>query len=267
MSIVTLLKLFSCFAVSCSGEAHGSRRERLGRFGPATCAWTYYRSMAAELALALQRCERCAVRDSPVVAVCRGFCGRRVCRRCHEDFDEGTPFCLDCLRTGIWVPGRGLCPPEEFTEAILDQADGAEGTGPDMDCGADVAPEGGGAAADDRDSRAGQWIDYRSGNAGGRGGGRPGPWPTNLPLRDGWMCSVCSTWVCSRPQSTERARWCVRCLGYPAPSGVAEYLVTYPDSKGRVWILLCDYCEPLDGDNAMEQQDGRSCCRRRTAVE
>ena len=131
----------------------------------------------------------------------------------------------------------------------------------------DENPEGDGAANDDRVALAGQWSDYHSGVAGGRGGGRCGPWPTNLPLRHGWMCSVCSTWVCSRPQSTERARWCVRCLGYPAPSGVAEYLVTYPDSKGRVWILLCDYCEPLDGDNAMEQQDGRSCCRRRTAVE
>ena len=130
----------------------------------------------------------------------------------------------------------------------------------------DVTPEEDGAANVDRDALAGQRSDYHSGVAGGRGGGHCGPWPTYLPLRGGWMCSICSTWFYSWPQSTERANRCVHFLGYPTPSGIAEYLVTYPDSNGRVWMLLCDHCEPFEDDDAVEQQHGWHCCLRRTAA-
>ena len=212
-------------------------------------------------------CERCELRTCPYVTVCRGFCGRRVCAHCYEVPTEGSPCCLDCLRNGIWVPGRGLCSPAETTPTILDQTVGVESPDPDMDCDAGETPKKDGAAGDERGAHASGWVDYRGGTAGGRGDRRRGPWPTNLFLPDGWICSVCGTWVSSWPQSTERTHWCVHYLGYPTPSGIAKYVVTYPDSEGDVFILLCDYCAPLPDDDAVEQQRGHFCCRRRAAVE
>ena len=87
------------------------------------------------------------------------------------------------------------------------------------------------------------------------GGGRGpwGPWPTNLPLRHGWMCSVCSAWTWPGPGFD--AGSVGRCLGYPGPGAVSEYLVTYPDSNGRMWVLFCDDCGPLEDFNDMEQSN------------
>ena len=212
------------------------------------------------------RCERCELRTGPDVTACMGFCGRRICAYCYEDPREGSPCCLDCLRTGFWVPGQGLCSPGEPTPTILDQTGGVEGPDPDMDCNAVEAANGDGAVGDERGAHASGWVDYRGGTAGDRGGRRRGPWPTNLYLPDGWICSVCGMWVSSWPQTTERTHWCIHYLGYPTPASIAKYVVTYPDSKGDVFILLCDYCAPLPDDDAVEHQRGYFCCRRRAAV-
>ena len=212
-------------------------------------------------------CDRCGLRAGHNVTACRGFCGRRICALCREEPREGSPCCLDCLRTGFWIPGRGLCSPDEPSSTTMDQTGESEGPEPDLGYVLDEAATGGETSGHERVLPTSGWVDRRDSTAGGPAGERRGPWPTNLFLPDGWICSVCGAWVSSWPQTAERSHWCTHHLGHPSPATTAKYVAMYPDSKGEVFLLLCDYCWPLSDDDEEELHRGYFCCRRRKARE